>query len=513
MKGGQVVDGSFSDASILNPILLNDAVSNLVVYRMTSPLIRVHEDTGLAAPDLAESWEISADGLTYIFKLRKGVKWHDGKPLTAEDAKFTYETILDPKTKTVRKSLYDEVKKFTVVDPNTLKVEMKSSFCPYITEGATMGVIPKHILEKSADINVDEFNSKKPVGVGPFKFREWVKDSHIILDAYDDYYQGRPNLDRWILRVVRDSTILVAALKTGQVDVGTITEPALLPEVEKTPHLKVHKYFSLGYTFIGYNMSMPFFQDKRVRQALTMAIDRDKLVEKILFREGVVMDSHIPPISPYYDPNLAKFSYSPAKAKELLAAAGYILGPDGFIRDKAGKAIKLTLYTNAGNKIREAVATLSKEQYKAIGVDVDVQLEAFPTLVRRLTETLDYDMVIIGWSLGVDPVSKSIWHSSQVAKKGGGGGFNFINYVNPEVDRLIDEGRTVAGCRSEDRKSIYSRIARILAEEQPYNFGFAGKTLIAVDKRFENVKPSPWQGAGTAGVHWNVYDWWSGTGK
>ncbi|MSQ15011.1 MAG: hypothetical protein EXR50_04005 [Dehalococcoidia bacterium] len=505
VKGGTVVYGAAADAKSLNPILISDANSRTVSNLIFEGLVATDAKTGAPKPMLAESWSVSDEGLRYTFKIRDGVKWHDGTPVTSEDARFTYETILDPKTKTVRRSLYDQVKSFSTPDKNTLVVELKGSFCPFLITGMSMPIVPKHILEKSTDINTDDFNSNAPVGTGPFIFNEWVKDDHITLTANENYWGGPPNIDAFIYKVVKDVNVIAAQLKTGDLDAGEFTsQPQLVSEMKSTQELNVYDFPALEYTSLGYNMARPFLQDTRVRQALTMALDRDKMLSTILDKQGEPMLSHIPMTSWAYDPDLPRFPYDPSQAAQLLEKAGYKKSSDGLLRDKDGNQIKLTLYTSSGNKVREGVATVAREQFKEIGIDLTVQLEQFTALVDRMNKSKDFDMVVIGWSLGADPDSKSVWHSSQR----GDGGLNVINYVNPEVDKLLDEGRTLPGCDQGSRKEIYSKFQKILAEDQPYNFLFAPRILYGVSSRLQGVNPSPW-----SGMFWNLNEWYSDTGK
>ncbi len=317
-KGGTIVEGTFADAKILNPFLSTDTASSNVHTKIFRPLVRLDPKTGEAIPDLAEKWDVSPDGLTYTFYLRKDVVWSDGTPFTAKDVKATLESIMDPKTKTVRKNLYEnvkgakdkaagkvtEVEGFKVVDDKTFKVEMAEVYCPFLVGSMTMGIIPAKVIEASKDINTDDFNMKPTVGTGPFLFKEWVKDDHVTLVANDKYYMGRPNVDSWTMKVVKDATVVMAQLKTGEVDIGTI-EPKDLEEMEKTPGVTIHKYFALGYTYLGYNLARDIFKDKRVRQALTYALNRQQFIDKVLYKQGDPIAGPVPPISWQVDKSLS----------------------------------------------------------------------------------------------------------------------------------------------------------------------------------------------------------------
>jgi len=511
--GGTVIYGTFADAQVLNPILSTDVPSSEIIARVFDSVVDIDPNNGQPIPNLAERWQISSDGLTYTFYFNKNVKWHDGKPFTAHDVKFTIEAILDPKTQTVRKNLFELVKGakdriagkaaetegVKVVDDYTLQITLTETYCPFLVSSMSfLRPLPRHLLE-GKDINTDEFN-RRPVGTGPFKFKEWVKDDHITLVRNENWWKrsGGPYIDEFIRKVVKDATVVVAQLKTGEVDIGGI-EPKDLAEIQREAHLDVRKYLGLGYTYIGYNLARPPLDDRRVRLALTHAVDMKSVVEKVLLGEGVQMAGHMPPASWAYNPNIKPPEYNPQRARQLLEQAGFKPGPDG-IMQRDGKPLKFTLYTNSGNKVREQVATIAKDQWKQIGVDVDIQFQEWNAFLDRLNKTRDFDMVIVGWSLGVDPgpAFKSIFHSGEIE-----GGFNFVSYRNPEVDRLIEEGLRVPGCDQEKRKQIYWRVQEIMAEDPPYNFGFAANTIIAVNRRVQGVNPTVF-----GGTFYNIHDWY-----
>jgi len=490
-----VIYGTFADAKILTPFLSSDTASSDVEDRIFEGLLATDPDTGLPIPWLAEKWDQSPDALTYTFHLRKDVTWHDGQPFTAEDAKFTYDTIMDPKTKTVRKTNYEQVKAFTVVDPSTFQVTLKQPFCPFLTS-MTNGLVPKHLLQNSADINTDPFGTKSPVGTGPYKFSEWVKDDHVTLVANPNYWGGAPKIQQWIMKIVPNATVVAQQLKTGDVDASGI-EPKDLADMEKQQNVNITKYYGRTYDFIGYNVTNPLFQDKRVRQAFTYALNRDVFIQKILFGQGQPINSSEVPINWAYDPNLPKYPFDPTKAKSLMKEAGWAPGPDGILQ-KGGVPFKFTLITNSGNTVREQIVTIAQQQLKDIGVSVAPQLMEWNAFLDKVTKNHQFDACVLGWAgLGPDPDQRSLWHSSQIKD-----GLNFIGYNNPEVDKLLDQARTLPGCDQQTRKDLYYQFQQILADEQPYTFLYNGKSLAVVNKRLQGTHITAY-----GGLFWQLNKW------
>lgn len=487
-----LVYGTTGDAQTLNPLLSTDTASSIVHARIFEGLVKIDPETGRPIPGLAERWDQSPDGLTYTFRMRRDVTWSDGVPLTAEDAKFTFDTIMDPKTKTVRRGDYDQVKTFDVVDPATFRVTLKEPYCPFLVN-MTIGLVPRHVLASSPDVNTDEFNTKRPVGTGPYVLTEWKKDDHVTLTANPAYWGGAPKIRQWVMRVVKDTNVVFAQLKTGEIDVATI-DASNMDEAQRQPNLAVTPYYSLGYTFIGYNEANPRFQDKRVRQALTHALDRDVLVQKVLYGQGQVINGPIPPISWAYAPDIPAFDYDVAAAKQLLGQAGWTPGPDGILQ-KDGKPFAFTLTTNSGG-IRGAIATIAQDQLKKVGIKVETSVIEWNAFLDRVNKTHDFDAVVLAWSLGNDPDQKSTWATSSYPS-----GFNFIKYGNPQVDTLLDQARSVPGCDQATRKGLYAQIQKLIADDQPFTFLHMPKTVVAANKRIQGLRPSPW-----TNLFWNVQD-------
>ncbi len=309
-----------------------------------------------------------------------------------------------------------------------------------------------------------------------------------------------------------DATALAAALKTGEVDVARV-EPKDADDLRRQDHLTLHAYLAPGYTYIGWNQlrgGKEFLQSTAVRQALAYGLDVDQVVDKVLFGEGKRMVAHTPPTSWAYDPEgLNPYAYDPARARALLEADGWTRGADGiYARD--GQRLELTMVTNSGNKARETLLQVAVEQYRQIGVDVTPRTESFEALTDRLGKSRDavygdaggrdFDAAILGWNMGPDADAYGTWHSTQVK-----GGQNQIGFRDAEVDRALEAGRTICGLP--ERKQAYKAFNQRLNEEQPYNFGFAANTLLAVNKKVQNVEPGPFPNVQN-GYLWNLERWW-----
>jgi peptide/nickel transport system substrate-binding protein len=478
IKVNQLVESSIGDASYLNPILAQDSASSEINGFVFNGLIKYDRNLQNFVGELAESWKIKEGAEPEItFFLRKGVLWHDGKEFTAEDVKFTYDKIMDEKTNTVRKSDYELVKKAEVLDPYRFRVTYRQPFSPGLGTWS-MGIIPKHLLENQ-DVNTTSFN-RKPVGTGPFRFVEWVSDEKIVVEANPKYFQGRPYLDRIIYRIIPETSLSEMELLTRGIDSYSVW-PFQFQRMREVPFLNVYSQPSLGYTYIGYNFKNPLFQDKRVRQALTYAINREEIVQYVLYGLGTVANGPFPPQLWYSNPHVKPLPYDPVKARQLLAEAGWKeMNGDGILK-KDGKPFSFKLITNSGNDTRRDVGVLAQRAFRELGIDVKFEVYEWSVFLKNFINAKAFDACILGWSLSPDPDDYQIWHSSQIEK-----GFNFISYRNPEVDRLWEEGRREYDI--EKRKAIYWRINELMAEDQPYTFLYVPLGIAALQKKFVLVE-------------------------
>jgi peptide/nickel transport system substrate-binding protein len=342
----------------------------------------------------------------------------------------------------------------------------------------SMGIIPKHLLEK-VDINTAPFN-RKPTGTGPFRFVEWVSDEKIVVEANPRYFQERPNLDRIIYRIIPEPALNEMEILTRGVDFSSLF-PFEFKRISHVPFLKTYSQPSLGYTYLGYNLKNPLFQDRRVRQAFTYAINREEIVQYVLYGLGTVATGPFPNHLWYANPHVKPIPYDPKKARQLLAEAGWKDTNGDGILDKDGKPFRFKLITNSGNETRRDVGVLVQRQLREIGIDVKFEFYEWSVFLKDFVNARHFDACILGWGLSVDPDAYEIWHSSQIEK-----GFNFVSYRNPEVDRLWEEGRREYD--TEKRKRIYWRIHELIAEDQPYTFLYVPLGISALQRKFVLVE-------------------------
>ncbi len=485
--------GSIGDAQKLNPILASDGASGEVSGWIFNGLVK-YDPNLVLIPDLAEKFESSSDCKNVTFYLRKGVKWHDGKELTAEDVLFTYQKIIDPKVATPYSGGFDRIDKVKIITPYQVNVSYKESFAPGL-ENWGLGIIPKHLLE-GKDLQTDSFN-QHPIGTGPYKLKTWAPQQKIVLVSNPDYFEGAPEIQQYIFRVIPDSGTMFLELRSGNLDYMGLTPVQYQKQTESPIFKKTFNKFqypSFSYTYLGYNLLNPLFSDKTIRQALTYAIDRQSLIDGVWLGYARLATGPLPPDSWAYNSDVKPYPYDPGKAKRMLAQAGWIPGPDGVLR-KNGKKFEFTIMTNQGNDERKKSAEIIQFNLNQVGIKVKIQILEWQAFLHQYIDKKKFDAIILGWGLGRDPDAFDIWHSKKTKE----GEFNFISYNNPKADQLLIEGRQT--CDKEKRKKIYHEFHALIAEDQPYTFLYYPQALPILAKRFTGVKVTP------IGIWWNFPQW------
>lgn len=494
--GDVLIEGTIGEPSVLIPMLAGDSASHNIAGMIFNGLVKYDTDLSVIG-DLAESWEISSDGLVITFHLRKGVKWFDGVEFTADDVMFGFKTIIDEKTPTAYKEDFLQVKKAEVLDKYTFRAIYEKPFAPALTSWSFLVVLPKHLLE-GKDITKSDLK-RNPVGLGPYKLNKWVAGQELILDSYKEYFEGRPYIDRYVYRVIPDPATMFLELKAGGIDMMGLTPIQYSKQTETDffrNNFQKFRYPVFAYTYMGFNLKHPWFKDKRVRQAIAYAIDKSEIVDVVLFGLGSPATGPYVPNTWPYNPNVKRYEYNPEKAKQLLKEAGWEDTDGDGLLDKDGKPFKFTIRTNMGNTLRKNTATIIQWRLAKIGIKVEIEALEWSTFINEFIDKRRFEAVILGWGIGLDPDQYDIWHSSKTKEKE----FNFITYNNPEVDELLEKGRRTFSI--EERKKAYFKIQGILAEEVPYIFLYVPDATPIVHARFKGIKPSP------IGITYNLPKWY-----
>jgi peptide/nickel transport system substrate-binding protein len=508
--GDIIIQGSIGDASTLLPGLASDSVSQGIIDLVYNSLVKIDENIEIVG-DLAESWDLSDDGLTWTFHLRKDVKWHDGQPFTSRDVLFTYQVMVDPKTPTAYAEQFKQVEKAETPDDYTFIVKYKQAFArALITWG--MNILPAHLLE-GQDITTTEL-ARKPVGTGPYKFKTWEQGQRIVLEANPDYFEGRPYIQETVTRIIPDSATMFLELQSGGLDMMDLTPTQYTRQTdtpEFTKNFNKYKYLSFGYTYLGFNLLDPKFKDVKVRQAIAYAINKDEIIDGVLLGLGKPANGPYKPGMWAYNELVTPYPYDPEKARQLLAEAGwqpkessekscFFSACSEEKKDntlyKDGQPFEFTIITNQGNDNRKQTSLILQQRLKDVGIRVKVQTIEWAAFLKEFLDKKKFEAVVMGWTVPIDPDLHNVWHSSMTRE----GELNFISYGNEEVDRLIDQGRFTFD--REARKKAYDRIQEILKEEVPYVFLYYPDALPIVASRIQGIKPAP------AGIGYNFIKWY-----
>jgi peptide/nickel transport system substrate-binding protein len=497
--GDTFIDVLTGNISGLIPNIVSDSASFDVGSLLYNGLVTRDADLNFVG-DLAESWTFSQDCRELTFKLRRDAKWHDGQPFTAADVAFTYETMINPKTPTAYRSSFKMVEAVETPDPYTVSVRYKHAYAKAL-DTWDLWMLPRHLLEsyvKEGKLREAPQNWKAPVGTGPYRFSELKSGEKIVLLANPDYYEGRPYLSRVVYRIIPSQATIFLELKAKGLDSAGLTALQFTRQTDYPAFRKAYRKFrypSNGYTYLGFNLRDPRFADKRVRQAFAYAVNKTELIDGVLLGLGREATGPYKPGTWAYNPNVKRYPYDMAKAKALLADAGWKDTDGDGILDKDGKRFAFELLTNQGNEERRKVAEIAQASLRELGVAVEVRVLEWAAFLKEYIKKRRYEAIILGWGIGLDPDQYDVWHSS----KTGPDELNHISYANAEVDELLEKGRST--CVREDRKKYYDRFQEILAEEQPIVFLYFRDALPVVSSRVHGIIESP------NGIRYKFNEW------
>jgi peptide/nickel transport system substrate-binding protein len=488
--GDTLIIGGFQKPTIINPILTSGSGSASLIDILFDGLIRIDEN-GEIKPNLAESWKISENGLEWIFYLRKEVKFHDEVKLTAEDVKFTFDKFRKYKERNVYSRIFKLIDRVEIIGQYAIKIYLLKSSLSFLS-GLNVGIIPKHLLEKE-NLETSKFNYN-PIGTGPFKLKS-LSEKEIILDANKEYFRGRPYLDGIIVKIYENQKIAWAKLISGELDLIFLFTPGKFDITNKVSSIKFYTHLHRYYHFIGFNHENELFKDKRVRQALNYAVNKEEIINKVLKGRGRICSGTVYPLSWAYNPKIKPYPYDPEKAINLLKEAGWEDTDSDYILDKRGKKFKFSLYLNEGDDMLMQCALLLQQFLLDIGVKMAVEVIPVFDFIANLNNK-NFKSGLIYMVSTYDPDNNYIfWHSSQIQE-----GKNVFSYKNQKVDRLLEEGRITLN--QEKRKEIYYQLQKEMFEDPPGIFLFWREALTGINGRFRGIKIDP------GGLLRNVHEWW-----
>ena len=433
------------------------------------------EDGSTPVPDLAEAWSVSDDGLVWTIDLRDDVQWHDGMPFSADDVKFTLDGILDENVRAQFRNSLRDVTSVDVISPMMVTITSGEPIASLpILLAYNVVITPQHILD-GQDLNELSDFVRNPIGTGPYKMREIVSGDRVTLDAYEDYHDGRPNIDTLIYKVVPDINSVIAQLRTGELDMGVI-EPT---NIEALADADLNLITALEpNTFALYlNNTRAPFDDARVRKAFTMAIDRQAIIDQILLGEAIIAtSSHSPAFGDFYNDQIEPYPYDVDAAAALMEESGFIKDGDRWMKD--GSPLAVGLMVDKGNPTREQIALVAQQFWQDFGVEVTVDVVEWSVYIERGNSIPgDYD-TRTGWRITApDPDKTAEYHSE--------GANNHYGYSNPEVDRLLEEGRQETD--HEQRVEIYHELQQELYDDCPMCWMYYPNSILAVNKRVQGV--------------------------
>ncbi len=475
-QGGELIVGMSQEPVNYNPILYAntgpETLPDLLMFDSLLNMTPEGELVGNLALDVPtrENGGVSEDGLTWTFKLRDDAKWHDGEPFTSADVKFTWDTIMNPDVAVRSRTGHDKIESIETPDDYTVVMTLKEPFAPFQilwTTGVT-SLIPEHILGGDVDINTAAFNTTAPIGTGPYKFVERVGGDHFTVEANPDYHRGAPAIQRIIVKLIPEIPVMYTQFKTGEIDLVDYQgiQPDRFEEAETLEGREVVVTPSTFTEFIYFNNSKPWFQDKRVKQALYHGIDVQTINDAIYYGLELPTLTYLPPAHWAYNPNVKQYPYDLEAGKALLDEAGWVPAGDG-IREKDGERLAFTMSTSAGNQARESAQLVIQQAWKELGVELSIDNRPASTLWTEDVPAGNFDTLMVAWDNAIpsDPDPTSRLHSTMIPSETGSGA-NYVMFKNAEADALLEQG--VRETDQAKRAEIYHQLQDILAEELPW---------------------------------------------
>jgi peptide/nickel transport system substrate-binding protein len=498
-EGGQLIWSQTSDISTVNGILSSDLPTGYVIGMLFESLVGGSPIDGEPSPGLADYWEIAPDGRTYTFHLNPEARWHDGTPLTAEDAQFSFDIAMAEDSPNPRRGIMGPLlESYRAVDEHTFEMVARDTFATFLFDvAAQIPIMPKHIWDGIAppdwpnDPGSTGQDPSRVVGSGPFKFVEWRQGESVTLERNADYWDpvAIPVIDQAIMTILPDPATEVEALKAGEIDIIEVIPAPQTEELQNTEGIEVAIFPNLGFTFYGFNLDperTTLFQDKEVRQALFVAIDKEAIRQNIFLGFGEVPRGTQPVLSPAYDAESIEdpFDFDPDRARELLASAGWEDTDGDGIVEKDGQPLSFTLTTSSGGgATTDQIMAELQQKWRDIGVDMQVSMVEFPALVEIITNTFDFEMVMLGFNWSPDGGQGAMFATDSYRNA-----FNFMKYSNPEFDAL--EEQQLRELDPEKRRQLLIQQSQIVWEDQPVGIFRFGTDRTGYTSRLRNYFPN-----------------------
>ncbi len=492
--GGTLIVGVSIDVDTFNPLFSESLISQEINHLLFVGLADLNDKSEFEG-ELATKWESSDDNLSLIYHLRKDAIWSDGVPITAEDVKFTFDLLMDTTVASPRYGETEYIKRVEVIDNYTIKFEFTEAYPAQVFDTAGE-ILPKHVLQSAdrKELLHHEFG-RNPISSGPFVLKKWVSQQYVELVPNEKYFGKKPYLSRVIFKIVPDKTNLLLQLQTGEIDMMVGVPPEEVGQLQTTnPTVKIYPISGRVYYYVGYNEENSLFESVDARKAITMAIDRQIIIDALLFGYGTPCKGPIPPMLKWaYNNEVKEFPYDPEQSKQLLATIGWKDSDNDGLLDKEGRNFEFTLKTNTGNQLRSDVAIIIQDQLKKVGIKVNIQTVEWSALMGDLHEG-DFEAYMGGWSTSYNVDPTPIFHSSATTM------FNFINYSNSAIDKLIETGREEMN--QQKAAKIWKEFQEKIYLDQPYTFLFWVDRIVAVNSRFQNVTPI------ALSAYYNLENWY-----
>ncbi|WLR41865.1 peptide-binding protein [Bacillus carboniphilus] len=515
VEGGEMTLAMFSaPKGVFNPILYEDLYDNYVLDFVFDPLWEVDDELNITIPKLAEKWEFSEDGKVLTINLRNDVKWHDGTAFTADDVIFTWETIahkdytasryytVEPieGANEMKEGNADSLSGVEKVDDHTIKVTFTNPAANHLSN-LWSTPMPKHLYKDTPvkDMQNSESTKSTIIGNSAYKISEIKPNEYVVLEKNEDYYLGKPYINKIIWKVL-EQDVTIAALEKGDVDMTAQISPKEFEDLEAMDHITVKEDQDFGYQYMGFNLEKEKLQNKELRQAMVYAINREGIVDGLLKGHGTVLNQHIVSASWAYNEDLKDaYPYEPDTAKQILEDAGYKdTNGDGFVEDPDGNEVTFKLSYPSGNPVREQSAPAIQADLKEVGLNVELDQPAEVAAYYEAVEQGEYELFLAGWTLGVDPDPSGIWLSDDQ--------WNFPRWKNEESDQLIKDSVYAEDAISDQnaRKEYLKKWTELASEEAPYAFLYSQNMIEAWNNRIQGVEFN-FEGAV---LHRDHHKWW-----